>query len=92
MAAEDWWSGRLGSLLGWSDPTALSEAVAPVQEEMMCGQGNHSFSTFLCSLSFCVSANLTTMGEEQPSMVMLWCVALIATIAILKTNLFNFSV
>ena len=33
MAAEDWWSGRLGSLLGWSDPTALSEAVAPVHEE-----------------------------------------------------------
>ena len=40
--------------------------------------------TFLCSLSFCVSANLTTMGEEHPSIVMLWCIALIATIAILK--------
>ena len=38
--------------------------------------------TFLCSLSFCVSANLTTMGEEHPSIVMLWCIALIATIAI----------
>ena len=40
--------------------------------------------TFLCSLSFWVSANLTTIGEEHPSIVMLWCIALIATIAILK--------
>lgn len=28
---------------------------------------------FFISLSFCVSANLTTSGAEQPSMVWLWC-------------------
>ena len=37
---------------------------------------------FLCSLSFWLSANLTTRGELQPSMVRLWCIALIATMAI----------
>ena len=39
-------------------------------------------ATFLCSLSFWVSANLTTIGEEHPSIVRLWCIALMATIAI----------
>lgn len=28
---------------------------------------------FFCSFSFCVSANLTTSGAEQPSIVWLWC-------------------
>ena len=37
--------------------------------------------TFFCSLSFCVSANLTTMGEEQPSIVLDWCIAPIAVVA-----------
>lgn len=28
---------------------------------------------FFCSFSFCVSANLTTIGAEQPSIVCDWC-------------------
>ena len=40
-----------------------------------------SWSTFFCSFSFWVSANLTTKGDEQPSMVWEWCIALIALIA-----------
>lgn len=37
---------------------------------------------FFWSFSFCVSANLTTSGAEQPSMVRLWCRALIAPMAL----------
>lgn len=37
--------------------------------------------TFFCSFSFWVSANFTTTGEEQPSMVCEWCMALMAVMA-----------
>ena len=40
-----------------------------------------SWSTFFCSFSFWVSANLTTRGDEQPSIVWEWCIALMALIA-----------
>lgn len=39
------------------------------------------WAILFCSLSFCVSANFTTMGDEQPSMVCAWCIALIAVCA-----------
>jgi len=40
--------------------------------------------TFFCSFSFCVSANLTTIGDEQPSIVNEWCMALMAVIAVCR--------
>uniref|UniRef100_A0A2M4D7H5 Putative secreted protein n=2 Tax=argyritarsis section TaxID=44545 RepID=A0A2M4D7H5_ANODA len=45
----------------------------------------HRFDCICCirlaSFSFCVSANLTTSGAEQPSIVLLWCSCLIALMA-----------
>ena len=55
---------------------STDEAVAEMFHRLDC-----SCWTFFCSFSFWVSANFTTIGEEHPSIVCEWWVALMAVMA-----------
>ena len=67
--AVSWWAW------GCAAAAAARGAVDKVHK-LFC-----SWSTFFCSFSFWVSANLTTRGDEQPSIVWEWCIVLMALIA-----------